>query len=180
MWREEYLKLLSKATNEEFVKHFFTNYDGEVPIWAACEVMTMGCLISLYQLMGKTDQKRIAGELDVKDPAVLDGWLRALNVERNHCAHNARIWNRGTIYPPDKINSRIVEADLHHLAGADQHRVYFLAAVLGYMLRRVHVQTRWPSDFRTTMSKFPDGLSVSPVNSMGFVEGWRDLDLWRP
>ncbi len=179
-WREEYLNLLHKAANEDFVKHFIANYDGEVPIWAACEVMTMGCLISLYQLMGRTDRKRIAEELGVKDPAVLDGWLRALNVERNHCAHNSRIWNRGTIYPPDKISPRIVESDLQHLVGADQHRVYFLAAVLGYLLRRVHPQTRWPSDFRTTMSKFPEGLSVTPVNSMGFVESWRTLDLWRP
>lgn len=178
-WKDEYDKLLRKAANEDYVKHFANRYEGEIPIWAACEFMTMGCLVSLYQLMTKADRKRIADDLGVKDPAVLEGWLRALNVERNHSAHNSRIWNRSTVYPPDKINVRIVEQDLHHLVGADPHKVYFLAAVNGYLLRRLCSNSRWFSDFKTTMSKFPPGIGVTPENSMGFVDGWRELDLWR-
>ena len=178
-WREEYDSLQRKAANEDYVKHFIEHYDGEIPIWAACEFMTMGCLLSLYHLMTRSDRKRIAEDLGVKDPQVLDGWLRALNVERNHCAHNARIWNRSTVYPPDRINGKIVQDELHHLTDADQHKVYFLTAVIAYLLKQINSSTPWHSDLKTTMRKFPECQGLTPQNSMGFVEDWRDLELWR-
>ena len=107
------------------------------------------------------------------------GWLKALNVTRNHCAHNARIWNRSTTYPPDRINIRMVEPELQHLLSADTDRIYFLVAVLAHLLRRVDPNSRFPSDFRTLMGKFPVVLGMTPENSMGFVEGWRDEEIWR-
>lgn len=99
-WRSEYDSLQRKAGREDYVAHFATKYDGDVPVWAATEFMTMGCLIGLYRMMQPKDQRRIAEEVGVKNPQVLFGWLKALNVLRNHCAHNARIWNRSTVYPP--------------------------------------------------------------------------------
>lgn len=178
-WAEEYQTLQRKAANEDYVKHFTEHYGGEIPVWTACEFMTMGCLLGLYHLMTKSDRKRIAEDLGVKDPQVLEGWLRALNVARNHCAHNSRIWNRSTVYPPDKINPRIVGSELHHLANADPHKVYFLAAVIGYLLRQIHSGTRWHSDLRTTMSKFPSCQGLTPQDSMGFVDDWTTLALWQ-
>ena len=178
-WRREYDSLQYKARSEEYVKHFRKKYDGQMPIWAACEFMTMGCLIALYRLMQPSDAKRIAAEFQVKNQNVLFGWLKALNVERNHCAHNARIWNRSTTYPPSKINAKMVGPELHHLIGADQNKVYFLAAVLTYLLRQVDVDSRFASEFRTVMKKFPNVLGMTPENTMGFVPGWKDQDLWR-
>ena len=178
-WRREYDKLQANSRNEEYVKHFLVKYNGHVPIWAAGEFMTMGCLIGLYRLMTSTDAGRIATELGVKNKDVLFGWLKALNVTRNHCAHNARIWNRSTTYPPDRINIRMVEPELQHLLSADTDRIYFLVAVLAHLLRRVDPNSRFPSDFRTLMGKFPVVLGMTPENSMGFVEGWRDEEIWR-
>lgn len=177
-WRDEYDSLQRKAEREDYVGHFTRAYGGDVPIWAACELMTMGCLVALFDLLQSKDRRRIADELEVKDPKVLSAWLRALNVLRNHCAHNARIWNRKTIYPPAQINTNIVPADLHHLCGADTDRLYFLATTMAFLLRRIDAQTRWPSDFRTTMSKFPQIVGAT-TDSIGVVEGWRDESVWR-
>jgi abortive infection bacteriophage resistance protein len=179
-WRNEYDKLQAKASEEQYVKHFMLNYNCDVPIWAAGEFMTMGCLIGLYRLMTATDAGRIAEELGVKNKDVLFGWLKALNVTRNHCAHNARIWNRSTTYPPNKINLHIVGDELKHLQSADRDRIYFLAAVLAYLLRRVDPSTRFPSDFRTLMTKFPDSPTLKPEDTMGLVDGWRGERLWQP
>lgn len=177
-WRREYDSLQTKAKHEEYVRHFLQKYDGNVPVWAAGEFMTMGCLIALYRLMSARDAGRIAAELGVKNKDVLFGWLKALNVQRNHCAHNSRIWNRSTIYPPDRINARMVDPELHHLITADRNKVYFLAAVLAYLLRRVDSGSRFASDFRTVMNKFPSVLGMTPETTMGFVPGWRDEALW--
>ncbi|WP_083879477.1 Abi family protein [Schaalia cardiffensis] len=37
--------------------HFVEGYDSEVPIWVATEFMTMGCLVSLLDLMALKDQR---------------------------------------------------------------------------------------------------------------------------
>ena len=59
VWREEYGKQQRKAEfgKQEFVLHFVERYDSEVPIWVATEFMTMGCLVSLLDLMALKDQR---------------------------------------------------------------------------------------------------------------------------
>lgn len=180
VWRNEYDRLQSKAMSEEYVQHFVLNYGGEVPVWAATEFMTMGSLIALFRLMKDKDANRIARDLGVKDQKVLFGWLKALNVLRNHCAHNARVWNRKTIYPPTKVNVHMVEDDLHHLAGADSSRLYFLVAITAYLLRRIDPDSRLVSDVISTMNKLPPTELMSPIASMAFPTQWRDLALWQP
>ena len=61
----------AKFGTQEFVLNFVEGYDSEVPIWVATELMTMGCLVSLLDLMAPTDQRRIARELSVKNQEVL-------------------------------------------------------------------------------------------------------------
>lgn len=180
IWRDDYDALQRKSGREDYVSHFITKYDGTVPVWAAVEFMTMGCLIRLYRMMLPKDASRIARECGVKHQDILAGWLKALNVLRNHCAHNSRLWNRSTTYPPGRINVRMVDEDLHHLtsANADPHKLYFLVAILAYLLRRTDPKNRFANDLRTTLKKFPCVLGMTPETSMGFVQSWGEQRLW--
>jgi len=192
VWREEYDSLQRKAKGgkQEFVMHFTEYYDDEVPIWAAVGFMTMGCLISLYNLLDKKDRKTIARSLGVKDPKVLAGWLRPLNILRNQCAHGNRVWNRPMPFPADKLNLKMLRdpALLRHLAVSSRtpgdHQVYFHAATTAYLLRGLIPDSTWPQDFAAVMRTFPSSVSekfpLSPVDSMGFIEGWEDEELWKP
>lgn len=179
VWCDEYERQRKAARNEDYVQHFSLNYGGDVPVWAATEFLSMGSLIRLYGLMQSRDRKRIANDLHVKSPEVLFGWLKALNVLRNHCAHGARIWNRKTTYPPTKVNSTMVGPTLHHLREVPNDRLYFLASCLAYLLSAPHPATRFAGDLRTTMSKMPLVQSLNPEQTMGFADGWKDKDLWR-
>ncbi|WP_218139339.1 hypothetical protein, partial [Propionibacterium cyclohexanicum] len=85
------------------------------------------------------------------------------------CAHNARIWNRSTTCPPKNINPKLMGSDLHHLEWVDAHKVYFLAAILAYLLRRVDRDSRFPSKFRTTTNKYSPVLGMMQENTMRFV-----------
>ena len=59
-----------------------------------------------------------------------------------------------------------------------ENKVYFLTAVLAYLLRHVDPDSRFASDLRTTMGKFPSVLGWTPENTRGFVEaGWTER-LW--
>ena len=72
----------------------------------------------------------------------------------------------------------MVEEELHHLVSADTNKVYFLTAVLAYLLRHVDPDSRFASDLRTTMGKFPSVLGWTPGHTMGFVDGWSTEALW--
>jgi abortive infection bacteriophage resistance protein len=177
-WSEEFRKLQNTARNEEFVKHFTTRYDSTMPVWVATEFMTFGCLTYLYQLLGSREAKKIAGNLGVRDQRILYKWLKALNVLRNHCAHNARIWNRTTIYPPQKPPVNLTPERLHHLRAADPHRVYFLAAICAHLVITLSPDSNWPRQFATRVGKFPAVHGMTLENTMGFVDGWAGLPLW--
>lgn len=178
-WLRRYGQLQAEAKTEDYVKHFILNYDSHVPIWVATEFMTFGCLTALYDLLGDRDAKAIARNLDVQNRDVVHGWLRALNVLRNHAAHNARIWNRATVYPPKRPPASFLPPLLAHLSTADNNRVYFLAALCAHFLIALDPGTDWPRQFVTTMRKFKPVHGMTPENTMGFPVGWESLDIWR-
>lgn len=159
VWRRQYDQLQQKAFKgkQEFVRHFADKYDGIVPIWAAVEFMTMGSLVSLLDLLDVRDQRQVARSLGVKDQKVLLGWLRTLNVLRNHCAHANRVWNRRVVFQADKLNvSMLLVPDLlTHLAVSPDapvdHKVYFHAAITAYLLKMVDPDTTWATSFVEVM-----------------------------
>jgi abortive infection bacteriophage resistance protein len=177
-WTRRFDALVDGARNEEFVRHFVRKYDGLLPIWAATEVMTFGCLTGLYNLLGSRDAGTIARCLGIKNRDVVHGWLRALNVLRNHCAHNARVWNRATVYPPRIPAPTQTHARLHHLRDADNNRFYVLAAIIGHLLICLDPSTNWPRQLATVVKKFPAVPGLSPESSMGFPDGWQRMELW--
>lgn len=104
-----------------------------------------------------------------------------MNVLRNDCAHNNRVWNRSTIYPPPAIPNRMVDPDVQHLARLDEserHRLYPLAAIVAYFIVNLHRDSGWVDRFRECMQTFGTIGGMTPENSMGFPMGWERMPLW--
>lgn len=180
-WLRRYKSLQSDAKNEDFVKHFILNYDGRLPLWAATEVMDFGALVRLFSLIQQADQNAIAKSLGVKDGRLMHGWLKSLNVLRNHCAHHARVWNRTMVYTPAKVGRNMVGGEVGHLAGvADDHRgkLYYLATLLAYFIVKIDPASNWPRTFSTMVKKFEPVNGMTPENTMGFPPGWKELAIW--
>lgn len=178
-WLDAHYRQQSAAKQEDYVKHFIVNYEGKLPIWVATEFMSFGQLTKLYDFLPDKEAKVIAKNLGVSvGRDVLSSWLRALNSQRNHCAHNARIWNRATVYPPKRLPERVSPPIIKHLATTDNRRVYYLAALTAYMLLKIDPATRWPSQFRTVMHKYKVVSDMTPQNTMGFPDEWSSLQLW--
>lgn len=72
----------------------------------------------------------------------------------------------------------MVDDELHHLKSADTNRLYFLMAVLAYLVKRIDRNSRFESEVRTTMSKLPAVEGYTSESVTGFAEGWRDKSLW--
>lgn len=101
-------------SNDVFIKHNFDNHDGEVPVWAAVEVLSFGTLSkiiknlktgtgSAYSILAANYRyKSRKGNLVNPSQKMLASWVQGVSVLRNMCAHNSRIYNR-TIHTTPEI-----------------------------------------------------------------------------
>ena len=80
-------------SKEQCVAHFKNNYNGEIPIWAAIEVVSFGRVSRLYAAMKSQDQNNVAKRYRMQSKT-LGSYIQHLSVVRNLCAHHARIWDR--------------------------------------------------------------------------------------
>ena len=97
-------------SNDVFIKHNFDNHDGEVPVWAAVEVLSFGTLSKIiknlktgtgrsYSILASNYQyKSKKGNLVKPSQKMLASWIQGASVLRNMCAHNSRIYNRTNSY----------------------------------------------------------------------------------
>lgn len=115
-----------------FILHHFDHHDGQIPVWAAVEVMSFGTLSKYIKNMnpGKGSPfQSIAtfysyhtpkGKVAVPNRDMLTSWIHVVVVLRNICAHNSRIYNRSLRTKPmllavDKQNSQPQHYGLYHL-----------------------------------------------------------------
>ena len=84
-----------KRGKETFLEHYKTKYNGfpQLPLWIACEIMSLGSLSFLYYGLLPDPQRRICSVLEISQ-FVLASWLYHITYLRNTCAHHGRFWNR--------------------------------------------------------------------------------------
>lgn len=183
-WTERYVQLRKAALQEEYVKHHVMHYGGEMPIWVATGFMDFGAVVRLYGLMEKKDRQTIARELGLqRDSAdTLGRWLKALNILRNHCAHNNRVWNRSTVDVPPRFSEAVAPPAIHHLNQLDnssRQKLYLLAALTAYLVNQIDPRSVWGwSTFKTHAKSFSPVMGITLQNTLGFPAEWQDLELW--
>ncbi len=119
-------------SNDVFIKHNFKKHEGEIPLWAAVEVMSFGTLSKIVKNLktGKESAYSVLaenykytstkGNLVKPSMQMLSSWIHAVAVLRNMCAHNSRIYNRTIHTTPeiidiDKINPTPVHNGLYQV-----------------------------------------------------------------
>lgn len=92
-----------------FIAHHIQEYGGDLPIWVAVEIMTMGNLDALYSNLKTRYQKEIAKKYQT-GPNQLKSWVYNMRCTRNHLAHEMRLYkyNFARIPASCKNHSKIV------------------------------------------------------------------------
>jgi len=97
------VELENDITNahEIFLEHYKTKYNGfpRLPLWMACEIMSLGRLSKFYRCLTPTAQRKISSVMGV-DHNVLKSWIHVITYLRNICAHHGRFWNRALTIKP--------------------------------------------------------------------------------
>ena len=169
-------KRLEGRSKEDFVKHFQSNYSGELPIWIAVEIWDFGSLSTFYSIILRRFQTKIAAKYGLSDPEVFASWLRSLNYLRNLVAHHSRLWNRNIVDQPKMIKS--LQCGWWQAFNTEPHlrsKPFLLFAILRHMTLQISPQTEWHKSLETILLDFPlqDSDLKRTINDIGIPRDWK-------
>ena len=168
VWVEKFERAVS-SSKEDFVEHHRRHYQGDMPVWAAVEIMDWGMLSYLYDFSPTEVRHDIADECGLAAPQ-LASWLKCLNIVRNYAAHHARMFNRVFDIKP-KLSD---DEQLQEVAGVS-NRSFGQLSLIQYLHRQLDLSpaNRLPQ----LLDTFPHN-SIVPFSRIGAPEGWERLVLW--
>ena len=174
-WQSNLDKLSKEVarSDETFIKHLTHTYDEtSPPVWAVCEVMSLGLLSRWYSnLKPGATRRAIAGAYGLDD-RVLESWLHHLTFIRNACAHHSRLWNRDFT-----ITAEIPRSKPAYLANEfvpASRKLYNTLVMLLHLM-----DTMAPAhDWRTKLKHLLHRPHIDP-HAMGFPHDWDDRPVWQ-
>jgi abortive infection bacteriophage resistance protein len=160
------------------IKHFRAKYSSDLPIWIAIELWDFRMLSTFLSGMKVADQDTIAAKYNIPRRELLTSWMRAINHIRNICAHHSRLWNCSPSDQPKPPKVGEIPL-LDHLANDTfaQTRLYAVAAVIQFFLRRINPTTSWAARVDQHFATFPQAPGIAPGQN-GFPNSWKTLPLW--
>lgn len=171
-WRKRYDREL-ESSREDFVNHHKQKYGGNLPVWAATEIMDWGSLTYLYELSPRSVQNTISSQCNLTAPQ-LRSWLKALNIVRNICAHHGRLFNRVHAISP-KLPAQGTHTDLDCI-NTDWKRTFGQLTLVQLLLDRLNVGNK--KLLPTVVQSFPE-VQIVPISHMGAPDNWQTASkLW--
>ena len=110
--------------HNEMLEHYRNTYNN-IPPWILVSIFSFGMLRSFYYCLSNKDQNEIARVFGLK-PDALVSYLAALNLYRNSCAHDERIYCK-------KLRSKVVRKDIDGIK-REYENVYIVILILKDML----------------------------------------------
>lgn len=169
---EDHKKLLKNLSrnvynnrNLPFIKHHTKKYDGQLPLWVAVEVFTLGMLYHFYINMPTKNKKEIAREFNtgVKQ---LSSWLENITYLRNLIAHYMRLYNF-------RIQKTPAFCHNNHKTKINSYLVFDIVYIMKILVQDID---EWNGYIIPNInSLFDDYREHIDIKSIGFPENWQDL-----
>ena len=164
-----------RSSSETFIRHLRATYDETLPpLWAICEIMTLGQLSRWYgNLRHSRDRNAIARSYDM-DEVNLVSFLHHLSIIRNTCAHHARLWNREFSFTW-KLPKHRPAALVPNFNAQNGKRLYNALVMLAYLMDLMNPGHHWKQRLGDLFHQHPEVQS----RFMGFPENWQERSLWQ-
>ena len=163
-------------SNDVFIKHNFDNHDGEVPVWAAVEVLSFGTLSKIiknlktgtgssYSILAANYQyKSKKGSLVNPSQKMLASWIQGVSVLRNICAHNSRIYNRTIHTTPEILDAdKVMPLPVHN-------GLYQILLAMKYLRSSDEEWTVFVDDFDKLIQ---NNIGVVSLTAMNLPADWK-------
>lgn len=155
---------VSRARKSAFVKNYYNNYDGKIPMYALVELFSFGTLSKFYKNLRNEDKKAIAKVYGI-GYTYLESWIEHIAYVRNICAHYGRLYNINLIKKPALYKE-------YAAAGIDNYKVYSTLLCLKHLLKHDRHWHEFVDNIELLIEKYP---SVK-IELLGFPkENWKEL-----
>jgi abortive infection bacteriophage resistance protein len=175
LWQSNLDKLTDEVNRSEetFIRHLRATYSEPLPpVWAVCEVMSLGLLSRWYNILRPMPTRRAIASVYGVDQGVLQSWLHHLSLVRNICAHHSRLWNREfSIIPMDSRNKPACLAG-EFVAGS--RKLYNTLVILLHFMDTIAPHHHWRARLKNLLANH-----AVPVRSMDFPQDWQRRAIWQ-
>lgn len=164
-----------ESSQEPFVIHLrgkYTQQPDMPPIWAACEVLSLGQLSRWYALLRPISLRSKIARTYGLDQQVLQSYLHHLTYVRNLCAHHSRVWNRElTITAPLVKTKPPVLAKT--ISRTDKGKIYNTCCFIQHLMNTITLDHHWHRRLFALLTKH-----AIDTHAMGFPADWLSRPLW--
>ncbi|MBB6697273.1 Abi family protein [Clostridium algidicarnis] len=151
-------------SDEIFVSHHKSEYNGVFPIWVLIEVSSFGTLSKMYNNLLDEDKDEIADKYYNAKGEYVRTWLHALSNIRNRCAHYGRLYNKNLTVTPKLFRS-------DRKKGIKNHTIFANIYIIGRLSRD---KFEW-SHFVTKLSALIEMHDVVDLKYLGFPDDWETI-----
>lgn len=161
-------------SDESFVRHYLSTYTHPPlpPIWAACELLSLGQLSRWYSALAKPADRQAIARCYRLDEKVLTSFFHHLTTVRNLCAHHSRVWNRHFVFT-FKLPRRPIDL-VKYFNPAAARNLYSTLVLIRYLLAIASPDARWEERL---VALIDEHSAVDP-GAMGFPVNWKEMDIW--
>ena len=174
-WQGNLHKLTEEVnrSDEVFIQHLRNTYSEALPpLWAVCEVMSLGLLSRWYNNLKPMATRRVIAAHYGVDEQALESWLRHLSLVRNTCAHHSRLWNRDFTITPTRPRNK--PAGLAVQWQPQSRKLYNTLVILLYLMDKISPDHHWRQRLLDLITRH----SIA-VAAMDFPAQWQALPIWR-
>lgn len=163
---KKFLNLFNRSVSDNrklpFVKHHLAKYNGELPMWVAVELLTMGNLHAMYDNLIGSLQKAIAKTYGTGSQQ-LSNWIKNLTFTRNHLAHYMRVYDFDFGRTP-------VHCSGHHTHTTTTNMIFDQLYIMSFMYSD---STEWNNYIIPAICDiFREYQDVVELKKLGFPDNW--------
>ncbi len=164
-------------SSDVFIRHNFQNHDGQIPVWAAVEVMSFGNLSKIIKNLktgvGSSAAMMVSyykylspkGKLVNPSKQMFTSWIQAVSILRNMCAHNSRIYNR-------TISTHVQIPSVNQPSVVTRHNgLYQIVLAMKYLRPDNTIWKRFIDDLDVLFSKYGNVVDLTKIN---FPQDWKN------
>jgi len=162
-------------SHETFISHYLKIYTNPPlpPIWAVCEVMSLGQLSKWYGMLKHRKVRNAIAKVYGLDETILSSFTHHLTIIRNLCAHHSRLWNRSFGFTM-KLPRSGLPALLKGFNAQQPKKIYNTLVMLEFLMSSISPAHHWKQRLFTL---FEDHPAANP-QAMGFPANWLEREIW--
>lgn len=163
-----------ERSKEAFILHYKNTYNlpESPPIWAVCEIISLGTLSAMLSNLKPSDLRRKVTANYHLDDKVFCSFFHHLTVIRNRCAHHCRLWNSQFTVTVSLPRNKPVGLRQNFNLG-EERKLYNTLVLMKWCLDVISPDHQWHERLIALLEKHR-----VETHHMGFPDNYRSLPIW--